>query len=277
MACNYYILENCPLDNLMEYFETHLQKSIDYYPDGIVIPVDKPYRWTSADVVRKIKFQLQKYFGLKKLKVGHAGTLDPLATGLLIVCVGKATKIAEELQAHSKEYIATIEFGATTSSFDMEQLPDKFYPFEHIDREAVLRILPDFIGEQEQVPPIFSAKSIGGLKAYEYARAGEPVELSKSLININDIQLLDFKMGAESIISHFNTDRQNLELVKSPHNYHTSTTVSEGNRPNATLLIKCSKGTYIRSLARDLGFALGSGGYLTSLRRTASGPFRCSF
>jgi len=274
MAENYFLLDNCPLDNPMQCFEERLSKSIDDYPGGIVIPVDKPYRWTSADVVRKLKFQLQKYYGLKKMKVGHAGTLDPLATGLLIVCAGKATRIAEELQAHEKEYIATVEFGATTSSFDLEQPVDNLYPFDHITRDSVERILPDFIGEQEQVPPMFSAKSIGGLKAYEYARAGEPVELSKSLITIFDIELLDFKIGSDSIISGFNTEKQDLALVRTPHNYHVSTAASEGGRPNATIRIKCSKGTYIRSLARDLGYALESGGYLTSLRRTASGPFR---
>ena len=191
----FFVLEGCNIENesLSGFFEEHLAASIDEYPEGIVIPIDKPYRWSSADVVRRIKFQIQKHFKQKKIKVGHAGTLDPLATGLLIVCVGKATKIAEELQSHEKEYVATIEFGATTPSFDLEQEIDNYYPFEHITKEKVAEALKDFIGEQLQVPPLFSAKIIDGLRAYEYARLGEEVKLRKSLINIAEIELLSFE------------------------------------------------------------------------------------
>ena len=174
------------------FFEERLSHDLADYPDGIVLPLDKPYRWTSADLVRKCKFTLQKHFGLRKLKVGHAGTLDPLATGLLLVCVGKATKLAEALQASEKEYLATVEFGATTASFDLEQPVDQYFPYEHITEEAVRQVLPQFIGEQDQVPPLFSAKIVGGLRAYEYARSGEPVELRTNHIEIFDIVLEGF-------------------------------------------------------------------------------------
>lgn len=264
-----FILKDMDLNGIPEFLESHLSHNIEDYPEGIVIPIDKPYRWTSADVVRKCKFQLQKHFSQKKLKVGHAGTLDPLATGMLIVCAGKATKIAEELQAHEKEYLATVEFGATTASFDLEQPIDAYYPYQHITAEKIAAALEQFKGEQEQVPPMFSAKIIGGLRAYELARAGEEVEMRKSIINIYDIELVSF------VEKNIMTD-DGFELsdsVRNVRNYHTSH-ISDGQRPAATLRIRCSKGTYIRSLARDLGLALGSGAYLTALRRTASGPFR---
>ncbi len=217
--------------------------SIDAYPDGLVLPVDKPYRWTSADAVRKIKFALQKHFRNRHIKVGHAGTLDPLATGLLVICAGRATKIAESLQAGVKEYEATIEFGATTASYDLEKEIDALYPHGHITREAVERALEGFIGEQEQVPPIFSAKMVAGKRAYELARAGESVQLTSSLITIERISLDDFKIG-------------------------------DSGRPQADVTIRCSKGTYIRSFARDLGLSLCSGAHLTALRRTLSGDFK---
>lgn len=275
MDGSFFLLEGCPVEGMPEFFTERLSENIDDYPGGIVIPLDKPLRWTSADLVRKVKFQLQRHFHNKKLKVGHAGTLDPLATGMLIVCVGKATKIAEQLQAHDKEYVATVEFGASTASFDLEQPVDQFFPYEHITREALSEALEGFIGEQEQVPPIFSAKIIGGLRAYEYARAGEPVELRKSLITIHSIEILEWhEAGAPEAAREDSAPKSDLESVRHIHNYHTADTASDGSRPSATLRIKCSKGTYIRSLARDLGLALGSGAYLTSLRRTASGPFR---
>ena len=214
-----------------------LGENMDEYPDGIVIPVDKPYRWTSADVVRKVKFLAQRHFHRRNLKVGHAGTLDPLATGVLLVCIGKATKRAEALQAERKEYIAHIELGATTPCFDLEKEVDWRYPYEHITREMVERILPSFIGEQDQIPPVFSAKLIDGTRAYEMARAGEEVAMKPARITIYDLEILEFEL------------------------------------PHLVLRVKCSKGTYIRSLARDIGVALESGGYLTGLERTASGGF----
>ena len=214
-----------------------LQGNIDDYPCGIVIPIDKPYRWTSADVVRKVKFIAQKHFRKKNLKVGHAGTLDPLATGILLVCIGKATKQAEELQAERKEYIAEIELGATTPCFDLEKEIDKRYPYEHITREMVEQVIPRFIGEQDQVPPIFSAKLIDGTRAYEMARAGEEVVMKPARITIYNLEILEFSL------------------------------------PKLVLRVECSKGTYIRSLARDVGAALESGGHLTGLTRTLSGGF----
>lgn len=214
-----------------------LQGNIDDYPCGIVIPIDKPYRWTSADVVRKVKFIAQKHFHKKNLKVGHAGTLDPLATGILLVCIGKATKQAEALQAERKEYIAEIELGATTPCFDLEKEIDQRYPFEHITREMVEQMLPKFIGEQDQVPPIFSAKLIDGTRAYEMARAGEDVVMKPARITIYNLEILEFSL------------------------------------PRLVLRVECSKGTYIRSLARDVGVALQSGGHLTGLTRTLSGGF----
>ncbi|NLX41722.1 MAG: tRNA pseudouridine(55) synthase TruB [Bacteroidales bacterium] len=269
----FFILEGCNVENesLAEFFEEHLAISIDEYPEGIVIPIDKPYRWTSADVVRKIKFQIQKHFKQKKIKVGHAGTLDPLATGLLIVCVGKATKLAEILQSHEKEYMATIEFGATTPSFDLEQEIDCYYPFEHITEEMVGKALKEFIGEQFQVPPLFSAKVIDGLRAYEYARVGEEVKLRKSLINITEIELISFDEASAGTPRSETNSREASPSGK--HFYQHSSAKSDGTRPSATIRVRCSKGTYIRSLARDLGCALGSGGYLIALRRTASGFF----
>ena len=273
---SFYLLEGCSVENesLSGFFEEHLAASINEYPEGIVIPVDKPYRWTSADVVRKIKFQIQKHFKQKKIKVGHAGTLDPLATGLLIVCVGKATKIAEELQSHEKEYVATIEFGATTPSFDLEQEIDSYYPL-NILRKRWCRTLKDFIGEQLQVPPLFSAKIIDGLRAYEYARVGEEVKLRKSLINITDIELLSFSEASAGILKSEKDEEDSVREAypSGKHFYQHSSDKSDGTRPNATIRVRCSKGTYIRSLARDLGCSLGSGGYLTALRRTASGFF----
>lgn len=223
-------------------FSGPLAESMESYPDGLLVVLDKPLRWTSADAVRKIKFTLQKHFHQKNIKVGHAGTLDPLATGLLIICIGKATKIAEQLQAHTKEYVATIEFGATTPSYDLEKEIDQTYPYEHISRATVEEALKGFIGPQEQIPPIFSAKMINGVRAYEYARAGEPVEVKAAPIVIEEAELLEFA-PAPSL------------------------------RPAATVRLRCSKGTYIRSFARDLGLAVGSGAHLTALRRTLSGDF----
>ena len=179
-----------------------LSRSIEDYPEGIIIPIDKPYRWTSADVIRKIKFAAIRHFGKKNLKVGHAGTLDPLATGVLLVCIGKATKLAEELQKHDKEYIAGIAFGATTPSYDLEKEIDRFFPHDHISRESVEAALPAFIGEQDQIAPLFSAKSVDGVRAYELARklhkegktlddaAEELIKVSR--INISELELLGF-------------------------------------------------------------------------------------
>ena len=179
-------------------------RDIADYPEGIVLAVDKPYRWTSADVIRKLKYAAIRHFANKNLKVGHAGTLDPLATGVLLVCIGPACKRAQELQDHDKEYIARIRFGATTPSYDLEKEVDRRFPYEHITREAVEAALPAFLGEQEQVAPLFSAKSVDGVRAYELARklyrSGHTSELDaaaldtlhRSRIVISELELLDF-------------------------------------------------------------------------------------
>ena len=206
------------------------------FPEGYIAVIDKPYEWTSADVVRKIKFQLRKC-GYPKIKIGHAGTLDPLATGILLVCIGRATKMVEALQSEEKEYVADLQLGATTPSGDMEHEVDQTYPTEYITREAVEEALRSLTGEREQLPPLYSAKKVQGVRAYEFARAGEEIELKKALINIYELELLEYDM------------------------------------PRIKIRVRCSKGTYIRSLAFEIGEALQSGAYLSSLRRTRSGGF----
>ena len=250
---------------------TRFSNSIDDYPEGIILPVDKPYRWTSADVIRKVKFCACRHFGKKNLKVGHAGTLDPLATGLLLVCIGPATKKAEELQRSAKEYVAGITFGAVTPSFDLEKEIDRLCPLDGVGEEAVRRILPSFLGEQDQVAPLFSAKSVDGVRAYETARKlfreGKSVDdsgiLQANRINIYDLELLSWTqepLPAEPLPE----DRKGRIHVAD---------ISAYSLPHAEIRISCSKGTYIRSFARDLGEALGSGAFLHSLRRTKNGPF----
>ena len=182
-----------------------LSRNIEDYPEGIIVPVNKPYRWTSADVVRKLKFAAKKHFGQKNLKVGHAGTLDPLATGVLIICIGKATRLAEEIQRSDKEYVAGITFGATTPSYDLEKPIDKFYAHDGVTPEAVAGALKTFIGEQEQIAPLFSAKSVDGVRAYELARklyragsldaldAEAAALLSRQTIRIEEAELLAFE------------------------------------------------------------------------------------
>lgn len=258
-----------------------LSREIADYPGGIVIPLDKPYMWTSADAVRKIKFRAQRHFFKKNLKVGHAGTLDPLATGLLLICIGNATKLAEQFQASDKEYVADIVFGATTPSYDLEKDIDREYPSAHITAQAVADILPSFTGEQEQIAPLFSAKSIDGTRAYEIARkmlrngdtasvsAAREAGIRTSLIRINELELLDFFSTAEIP----GTPGQ----AGNPGSAGTHRTITvkkySHDLPCARLRISCSKGTYIRALARDIGEALGSGAHLASLRRTRSGQF----
>lgn len=258
-----------------------LTKNINDYPAGIIIPVDKPYMWTSADVIRKIKFAAVRHFGKKNLKVGHAGTLDPLATGVLIVCIGKATKLAETLQAHDKEYIADVTFGATTPSYDREKEIDRFYPHEHITEEAVREALKSFIGEQDQIAPLFSAKSVEGVRAYEIARkmmkqGGEGIDeaaaglIRTARIRIESMELMSFGAGAgkSAAVSEADAGKDGRQPKINV------TDNSALGLPVATIRIVCSKGTYIRALARDLGEALGSGAHLDSLQRSRSGDFR---
>lgn len=205
---------------------------------GEVLYIDKPLTWTSFDAVGRIRWQLCRKLGVKKLKVGHAGTLDPLATGVMIICTGKATKRIEEFQNGTKEYIADIRLGATTPSFDLEKEIDATYPTEHITRELVEEKLKGFVGAIEQVPPAFSACMVDGVRAYELARKGREVELKAKTLVIDEIELL------------------------------------QCNLPDIKVRVVCSKGTYIRALARDIGTALGSGAHLTALRRTRVGDVR---
>lgn len=203
---------------------------------GEIFHIDKPYGWTSFAVVGKLRYHISKRLGVKKIKVGHAGTLDPLASGVLVVCTGKATKRIDELQAGVKEYVAEIKLGATTPSFDLETEEDATYPWEHITREQIDNVLQtQFVGSIEQVPPSYSACKINGKRAYKIARTGNEVELKAKTLVINEIELLEF----------------------------------EGQR--LAIRVVCGKGTYIRALARDIGLALGSGAHLTGLRRTRVG------
>ncbi len=260
-------------------FSGSLTNNIDDYPEGIVIPIDKPYRWTSADVIRKLKFAACRHFGKKKLKVGHAGTLDPLATGVLLVCVGNATKQAEELQRHDKEYIAGVTFGATTPSYDLEKEIDRFFPYEHITAEAVADALKNFVGEQDQVAPLFSAKSVEGIRAYELARkllkdGALPEEASElirsSRINISELELLNFQANSPSI----SNPQKKEDTVSRASSRINVTDNSNLGLPRADIRLACSKGTYVRAFARDLGEALGSGAHLDALQRSRSGQFR---
>lgn len=243
--------------------------NIEDYPDGIILPIDKPYGWTSADVIRKIKYAAIRHFAKKNLKVGHAGTLDPLATGILLVCIGAATKKAEELQASKKEYLAGVCFGATTASYDLEKVPDSFFSCEKVSETAIRELLPSFLGEQQQVAPLFSAKSVDGVRAYETARKlykqgrmDQASELLRaSIIQIYDLELLSFEPEAHFAPPNINSGRINIADI------------SGLRLPNAMIRVACSKGTYIRALARDLGEALDSGAFLSSLRRTANGGF----
>ena len=288
---------------------TLLSHDIADYPEGIVLPVDKPYRWTSADVIRKLKFAAFRHFRKKNLKVGHAGTLDPLATGVLLVCIGSACKKAQELQDHDKEYVARIRFGATTPSYDLEKEVDRRFPYAHISAEAVQEALKGFLGEQEQVAPLFSAKSVDGVRAYEMARklyksgsfseidAAALETLQRSRIVISELELLDFVPAGVSVIPEGQATvpegdippetslrdpvRANVSGGMSPsgamsnasERIHVADTSTLG-LPEAAVRIVCSKGTYIRAFARDLGEALGSGAHLGGLVRSRSGDFR---
>ena len=285
-----------------------LERSIDAYPEGIILPIDKPYRWTSADVIRKVKYAAIKHFGKKNLKVGHAGTLDPLATGVLLVCIGAATRQAETLQKHDKEYLAGIAFGATTPSYDREKEIDRFFPYEHITAQAVEAVLPRFLGEQEQIAPLFSAKSVDGQRAYELARklyrehrdnTDAAALLSRQRITIHSLRLEAFEPAfsgsapavgrAEGGVSpSFAETREYAPSGDTPPSAVATSTsaVSAGasgrihvtdnsalGLPVATIRIACTKGTYIRAFARDLGEALGSGAHLESLCRTRTGDY----
>ena len=204
---------------------------------GEIIPIDKPYTWTSFQIVSKVRYLLSRKYGIKRFKVGHAGTLDPLATGVLLLCTGKATKRIEELQSQTKEYVAEITLGATTPSFDLEHPIDATYPYEHITREMVEETLKQFIGNIAQRPPLFSACKIDGKRAYDLARKGSDMQLAPKQIRIDSIELLECEL------------------------------------PKIRIRVVCGKGTYIRSLCRDIGEVLGCGATMDTLERTMSGIF----
>ena len=205
---------------------------------GEVLYFNKPLTWTSFDLVNKFRYKLSRKLKVKKIKVGHAGTLDPLATGVMIVCTGRATKRIDEFQYQTKEYVATLKLGETTPSFDLEKEIDAVYPTEHITREKVEEVLNSFVGTIQQIPPVFSACKVDGKRAYELARKGEEVELKSKTLVIDEMELLEC----------------NLPVIK--------------------IRVVCSKGTYIRALARDIGEALNSGAHLTALERTRVGDVR---
>ena len=207
------------------------------YISGEILVIDKPYRWTSFDAVKRLRGAVQRRLNAKRFKVGHAGTLDPLATGVLLVCTGRATKCIAELQDGMKEYVAEITFGATTPSYDLEKEIDATYPWEHITPELIAETLPKFQGHVMQVPPVFSAVKVDGKRAYNYARKGKEVEIKAKPLEIKELEVLSWEA------------------------------------PKLTLRVLCSKGTYIRALARDLGEAMNSGAHLTALRRTRVGDY----
>lgn len=207
---------------------------------GEIIAIDKPLHWTSFDVVSKVRGAICHYLGQRKLKVGHTGTLDPLATGVVIICTGKKTKLISQMQYDTKEYLATLQLGATTPSYDLEKEIDQTYPTAHITRELIDRVIPQFRGEQWQTPPMFSAVQVNGKRAYQLARKGETVELKPKLLVIDEIEVTDF-------------DAEKMQL---------------------SIRVVCSKGTYIRALARDIGERLESGAHLIALRRIRVGNIR---
>lgn len=213
------------------------EKAKSIFEEGQILLFDKPLYWTSFDLVNKVRIMIRSAFGIKKIKVGHAGTLDPLASGLMIICTGKYTKKIDEFRDLDKEYIATFHLGETTPSFDLETETDNTYPTDHINEEMVKKVLESFIGEQKQLPPMYSAKLIEGTRAYEYARKGIHKELEPVTVFFREIELLSFGI------------------------------------PDTKIRLVCSKGTYIRSFARDFGLALKSGSYMSALERTSIGSF----
>ena len=300
-----------------------LSRNIEDYPEGIVLVVNKPYRWTSADVIRKVKWLACRHFGKKNLKVGHAGTLDPLATGVLLVCIGNATKKAEQLQARDKEYIAGISFGATTPSYDLEKDIDRRFPTEGISEETVRHVLEGFLGEQEQIAPLFSAKSVDGVRAYELARklyrkqtgasllshcisedgstqqvvpnASEAEQSAASAfdaqasnlirsarIRIDALDLLNFsaegsaKFAPEMAPDYSGMSEEEISRAKDKDNRINIVDITPLHLPLAEVRIACTKGTYIRAFARDLGEALDSGAFLSYLTRSRSGDHTLS-
>lgn len=210
------------------------------FTQGEIIYINKPYRMSSFGALAFVRTRISKKIGVKRVKIGHAGTLDPLATGVLILCTGKKTKEIERLQYDTKEYTATLQLGATTPSYDMEHEVDETYPVEHVTKALIIETLPQFVGDIQQVPPQYSAVKVGGKRSYQLKRSGDEVELKAKPIRIDEIELVSF----------------------------------DEEKKQASIRVVCGKGTYIRSLARDIGEALGSGAYLTALCRTRVGGVR---
>jgi tRNA pseudouridine55 synthase len=225
------------LESFQFYWVFMLSEKKSLFEEGQILLFNKPVYWTSFDLVNKVRNMIRSSLGIKKIKVGHAGTLDPLASGLMIICTGKATKQIDSFRDLDKEYVATIHLGETTPSFDLETETDHQYPTGHITNDLVKEVLQGFIGEQKQMPPLYSAKQIDGKRAYEFARKGIARELTAATVFFREIELLSFEL------------------------------------PETKIRLVCSKGTYIRSFARDLGLALKSGGYLSALERTSIGSY----
>ena len=252
--------------------------------EGEVLSFDKPLTWTSFNLVKVVRNNLSRRLGLKRLKVGHAGTLDPLASGVMILCTGKCTKLIDQLQAGTKEYVATLRLGCTTPSFDAEHPIDAIYPTSHITQAAVEEALSRFRGSIWQVPPVYSACKVEGRRAFDYIRQGEDVELKAKELVIDELELLDLhlpdqglvsphadevaKMAREDIhIKDYGRDKETYEIAE-------ATDIDTEHLSYLQIRVVCSKGTYIRALARDIGQALGSGAYLIGLRRTRVGNIR---
>ena len=237
-----------------------MENSKEKFLSGQLILIDKPLTWTSFDVVNKVRWLIKQEINVKKIKVGHAGTLDPLATGLLILCTGKFTKKIDEIQGQEKEYVGVITLGATTSSFDLEQAVDQEFSTDHITDASIQEMAKSFMGEQEQIAPIHSAKKIDGKRAYEYAREGEEVKIKSNTINIKafDVDLCD------APVYDIQTDDKSKINQEQPYQKGI----------NIRFRIVCTKGTYIRAIARDFGERLNSGGHLSELKRTRIGDYK---
>lgn len=251
------------------------------FQEGEILGFDKPLTWTSFNLVKAVRNSLSRRLKIKRLKTGHAGTLDPMATGVMIVCTGKCTKLIDKLQAGTKEYIATLRLGCTTASFDAEHEIDATFPTSHITRELVDEALAKFHGEIMQIPPVYSAVKVDGKRAFAYAREGEGVELKAKPLVIDELELLDINLPEQGIIS---PDAQEVaEMIKTGVHIKDygrklqnieDVSVEHEMIPYIKIRVVCSKGTYIRALARDIGEALHSGAYLIGLRRTRVGDIK---
>ena len=252
--------------------------------EGEVLAFDKPLTWTSFNLVKVVRNNLSRRLGLKRLKVGHAGTLDPLASGVMILCTGKCTKLIDQLQAGTKEYVATLRLGCTTPSFDAEHPIDAIYPTSHITQAAIEEALSRFRGSIWQVPPVYSACKVEGRRAFDYIRQGEDVELKAKELVIDELELLDLHLPEQGLISPHADEvakmaREDIHIKdygqdKETYEIAEATNIDTEHLTYLQIRVVCSKGTYIRALARDIGQALGSGAYLIGLRRTRVGNIR---